>query len=67
MDEFLAWRAYIVKRGSLNVGLRIEGGIAILAAQINRALGGKASARDFAPHLGSDEPISLAQAMKEWD
>ena len=49
-EEALAWSAYMQKRGSLNVGMRLEYGFALLAAMINNALGGKATLRDFMPH-----------------
>jgi hypothetical protein len=46
---------YIRKRGSLNVGLRIEAAVAVLATQLNRALGGKAEMTDFMPHWDAPE------------
>ena len=49
--EYRAWTAYMQKRGSLNVGLRLEAGFAVVSTQINHALGGKAEVSDFAPHL----------------
>lgn len=55
MDEVAAWASYMQRRGSLNLGLRIEAGFALVAVQINRALGGKAKLKDFMPHVGRDE------------
>lgn len=52
--EALQWQAYIEKRGTLNLGLRLEVGFALIAWCINQAMGGKAEMRDFMPHL--DEP-----------
>jgi len=55
MAEAMQWVAYIQKRGSLNVGLRVEAVIAGLALQVNRALGGKAELADFMPHWDQPE------------
>lgn len=55
VKEFEQWREYIHKRGSLNVGQRVEAAIAVLATQINRALGGKAEVIDFLPHWDQPE------------
>jgi hypothetical protein len=61
--EALDWQAYIAKRGSLHVGLRLEAGFALIAWSINRALGGTAEITDFMPHF--DEPeASLDDVMK---
>lgn len=54
--EALDWMAYIQKRGSLNVGMRIEAAVAVLATQVNRALGGKAEMTDFMPYWDQPEP-----------
>jgi hypothetical protein len=54
--EAMQWFKYIEKRGSLNVGLRVEAAVAILSTQVNRALGGKAEFADFAPHWDQPEP-----------
>lgn len=55
-EEALQWQAYRQMRGSLNVGMRLEAGFALVATMINRGLGGKANPSDFAPHF--DEPES---------
>lgn len=55
VKEFEQWAEYIHKRGSLNVGQRVEAAIAVLATQINRALGGKAEVIDFLPHWDQPE------------
>ncbi|EWS53024.1 hypothetical protein [Methylibium sp. T29] len=49
-QEAMAWAEYIRRRGSLNWGMRLESGFALLATQINRALGGKAEFEDFMMH-----------------
>ena len=60
--EALQWQAYVEKRGTINLGLRLEVGFALLAWTINRALGGKAEMSDFMPHF--DEPdATLADVM----
>ena len=53
--EAVQWFAYLRKRGSLNVGLRVEAAVAVLALQVNRALGGKAELHDFMPHWEAPE------------
>jgi hypothetical protein len=53
--EALDWMEYIRKRGSLNVGQRVEAAVAVLATQVNRALGGKAEMMDFLPHWDAPE------------
>lgn len=62
-SEALMWSAFIKKRGSLHVGMRIENGVALLAVMINRALGGKAEMTDFMPH--ADQKVAdLGDVMK---
>ena len=58
--EAMQWFKYIEKRGSLNVGLRVEAVIAGLRTQINRALGGKARPIEFMPYW--DDPEKDVQA-----
>lgn len=53
--EALQWSAYIKKRGSLNAGLRLEAGFALLATMLSRAHGGKADMDDFMPHFDKPE------------
>jgi len=60
--EAQAWSAYMRKRGSLNVGMRLEYGFALIARSINNALGGHATMRDFMPH--ADQPDSLEEIMR---
>jgi hypothetical protein len=54
--EAVQWVEYMRKRGSLNVGMRVEAAVAVLSTQVNRALGGKAEFADFAPHWDQPEP-----------
>lgn len=61
-EEAQSWAAYMDKRGSLHVGMRLEYGFAMLARIVNNALGGHATMRDFMPH--ADQPDSLADVMK---
>lgn len=60
-EEFMAWRAYIYKRGSLNIGLRVERGFALISTVVNRAAGGKAEMEDFMPH--ADKPKEEASLV----
>lgn len=53
--EARQWMEYIRKRGSLNVGQRVEAAVAVLATQINAAMGGKAEMTDFMPHWDAPE------------
>ena len=62
--EALDWMAYIRKRGSLNAGLRLDAAVAVLATQINRALGGKAEFHDFLPYHDPPEAASIDDIAK---
>lgn len=48
--EAIAWSVYRNKYGSLNLGRRLEQGIALLAAAVINSQGGKADVADFMPH-----------------
>lgn len=62
-SEALLWSAYLKKRGTVHFGMRLENATALLATQMNRALGGKAEMQDFMPH--ADEKVAdLADVMK---
>jgi hypothetical protein len=61
--EARQWSAYMQRRGSLHVGLRLEAGFALIAATINNALGGHATAADFMPHRDAPEG-TIADVMK---
>lgn len=45
----MRWLAYIQQTGTLNVGLRVERGFAMLAAVLSTIHGGKAEMSDFLP------------------
>jgi hypothetical protein len=60
-EEFMSWRAYIGRRGSLNVGSRVERGFALISTIVNRAAGGKAKMEDFMPN--ADKPKEEASLL----
>lgn len=60
-DEALIWQAYISKRGSLNVGRRIESSVGQLSYMFHAAHGGKRDFYTFAPH--EKEPVSHDEAL----
>jgi len=67
--EYRLWRAYRARRGSLNVGMRVESAIALLATMYgntHRAEGAPPfDLYDFAPH--HDRPdLTLEEAMRQW-
>jgi hypothetical protein len=61
--EAQQWSAYMQKRGSLHVGMRLEWGFALIAATINNALGGHAVPLQFMPHADEADG-SLGDVMK---
>lgn len=70
--EFLTWAAYRNKRGTLNVGLRVDRSAALLAALYANSHGGRKgggyySIEDFMPFLDRpEEEIDLDTAVTEW-
>lgn len=65
--EFLSWTRYRAKRGSLNLGMRVERGSALLATLYanSHKKGGGLKLYDFMQH--EKEPaITLEQAMDAW-
>lgn len=68
-EEYLRWVSFRSKRGSLNVGLRIEHSSAMVAHMIANRYRPKDAAPfsiyDFAPHV--DEPELTIDDMKEWE
>lgn len=65
--EFLQWVKYRRKRGSLNLGMRVERGSALLAtlyANSHSKRGGY-KVYDFTPH-DEEPPITLDQAKDTW-
>lgn len=66
-SEFLVWMKYRQKRGSLNIGMRVERGSALLAALYanSHSKNGGYSLSDFAPYHDSPT-VTLEQAMEMW-
>lgn len=68
-SEFVRWGQYRAKRGTLNPGLRIERGSALLATLYANAHRDKQTAayqlHDFAPHHDQPE-LTLEEAMASW-
>lgn len=54
-DEAARWAEYIRRRGSLNWGMRLERGFALIASILVQAHGGRASMDDFTPHADQQE------------
>lgn len=54
-DEAAAWREYIAKRGSINLGRRLESGFALVATITRNVHGGKATMSDFMPYESREE------------
>lgn len=48
--EYLDWCEYIKKRGTLDVGSRLEWAAAMISMIVNNSAGGKAKMTDFMPH-----------------
>jgi len=46
---------YVERRGSLNLGMRLEAGFALVTSVIDRVNGGKSVPGDFMPHLETQE------------
>ncbi|MDI3356983.1 hypothetical protein MO767_21910 [Pseudomonas sp. UYIF39] len=67
LAEFRSWVRYRQKRGSLNWGMRIERGTAMLAALYANSKSAKGGFKihDFMPHE-SEQPLTLEQAMETW-
>lgn len=67
--EFVRWAQYRAKRGSLNLGLRVERGSALLATMYANARRGKHDPAyelyDFAPYHDQPE-ATLEEAMASW-
>ena len=62
-EESLLWQAFMQRRGSLHLGMRLESGFALLAHMVNRALGGHASIEDYMLH-GDEKEASIDDVMK---
>lgn len=68
--EFLGWMAYRRKRGSFNVGMRVERGTALIATilrNVNRKKDSEpVSFYQFAPYH-EEPPITVEEAMEKWE
>lgn len=66
-SEFQQWIKYRKKRGSLNIGMRVERGAALLATLFanSKSKNGGYRLYDFMPHE-EEPPIPLEQAMESW-
>ncbi|WP_052075308.1 phage tail assembly protein T [Pseudomonas lutea] len=58
--EAMDWMRYRLQTGSLNLGLRLDEGFALLATVFNNAMGGKAKFSDFMPDRGFQAPSKEA-------
>lgn len=65
--EFQSWIRYRQKRGSFNIGMRVERGAALLAALFanSKTKNGNYKTYDFAPH-DEEPPVPLEHAMENW-
>lgn len=63
--EATQWMHYARKRGTLNLGVRVELGFAMLALLIVKALGGRAELRDFMPSTSAWESEDEEEATLE--
>ena len=65
--EFVSWVAYRRKRGSLNLGMRVERGSALLATLYanSKSKNGGYRVYDFCQH-DDEPPINLDRAMEDW-
>ena len=56
---------YIQQNGPLNLGIRIERGIALLATVLNRVHGGKAEFSDYLPDRNPEAEITQVAASAQ--
>jgi len=66
-QEFQSWIKYRHKRGSFNIGMRVERGAALLAALFanSKSKNGNYKITDFMPNE-EEQAIPLDQAMDDW-
>lgn len=63
-DEALLWFDYLRRKGTVNLGTRLEWGFALIATVINNAHGGKAKMSDFMPFTQTeDQEMSIESAF----
>lgn len=70
-DEFQLWYHYIMKRGSLNIGRRIEQSAGFLSyLYVGSKSKKKMKPEDFMIHEEDKKqataPVTLEEAMKQW-
>ncbi|TDV54480.1 hypothetical protein EC919_104216 [Pseudomonas graminis] len=58
--EAMDWMRYRLQTGSLNLGLRLDEGFALLATVFNNVMGGKAKFSDFMPDRGFQDAPKAA-------
>jgi hypothetical protein len=58
------WFSYMRKRGSLNIGRRIEVSTALLAFMFNKSKGGRSKFSDFTPHEIEESKNDINDVMK---
>jgi hypothetical protein len=61
--EFGQWCAYIRKRGSLDLGSRLELGVALLATVVKTSAGHRAKITDFLPKREEDKEMGLQEVF----
>ena len=59
--ESIRWQVYMRERGTLNLGLRLEAGFALLAAKIDWAMGVHSQVEDYLPKRAQPQ-IEVATA-----
>lgn len=65
--EYLTWLKYRLRRGSLNTGMRVEYGAAMLATLYanSHSKNSGHQLHDFAPYH-DEPPLDLERAMERW-
>lgn len=61
--EFGQWCAFIRKRGTLNLGTRLELGVALLATVIKTSAGHRAKMSDFLPKREEDKEMGIQEVF----
>lgn len=61
--EFGQWCAYIRKRGTLNLGSRLELGVALLATVAKTSAGQRAKIADFLPKREEDKEMGIQEVF----
>lgn len=63
-DEALKWFDFLNRKGTVNLGSRMEWGFALLATVMSNAHGGKSKMRDFMPFTRQEEEdVSIESAF----